>query len=47
MVDKLIKNGANVNLADGGNCKTSNLCRGGTALHWAVNFGNWSIISNK
>lgn len=43
MVEKLIKNGADVNIADGGNCKTINLCRGGTALHWAVNFGEtWS-----
>lgn len=47
MVELFIKHGADVNLLDDGKCLrwTPYICRGGTALHWAVRLGKKSISS--
>lgn len=42
-----IKHGADLNLTDNGKCLrwTPYICRGGTALHWAVKLGKKPISS--
>lgn len=48
MGEFLIKHGADVNLSDDGNCLrwTPYICRGSTALHWAVGVGKKRSISS-
>lgn len=41
MAEKLIRSGTDVNIVDEAKCErnVAHLCRGGTALHWAVKLG--------